>query len=49
MTNWITAPFAGDYALLFGIGSAALLLAFATDLLAGYSAAARAPSGSSAT
>ena len=45
--SWLFA-LTGDYFVLFGIGSAALLLALATDLLAGYSAAARAPSGSSA-
>ena len=45
--SWLFA-ITGDYALLFALGSVALVLALATDLLAAYSAAARAPNGSSA-
>lgn len=48
LDSWLFAR-SGDYDLLFVLGSGALLLALATDLLAGYSAAARAASGPSAT
>ena len=47
LDSWLFAT-TGDYGLLFALGSAALVLALGADLLGGYSAAARAPSGSSA-
>jgi len=46
--SWLFAV-SGSYALLFALASFALVLALLTDLLSGYSAAARAASGSSAT
>lgn len=48
LDSWLFAQ-TGSYRLLFVLGSGALVLALATDLLAGYSAAARAARGSSAT
>jgi len=48
LDSWLFAQ-TGSYRLLFALASGALVLALATDLLAGYSAAARAASGSSAT
>ena len=47
LDSWLFAQ-TGSYRLLFALGSGALVLALAIDLLAGYSAAARAASGSSA-